>query len=209
MERVLRSAITTFLIGCAAQAGATTITVPGGGGGVGNFIDTQVYGQTFIAPAEPVLTGATFSARSITGQEEALRIELFGYDAATETVSGPVLFDTTATLANTPTSFSPLTVTTGGWTLVPGERYVLAASHDDGVGRGQWEIALSDVYTDGEFRVSDTGSYLTDSWTPFFGVTTDLAFTLTFEEAAQIPLPPALPMLLAGLAGIALLRRRR
>lgn len=211
MRRLPVSVLSALLCTGAPFAGAATISVPGSGGGIGNFIDSQVYGQSFIAPAEEVLTEAQFSARSITGQDELLRIELFGFDQTTDQVTGSALFDTTATLrAVTTFSFDLLTVTTGGWTLEPGESYILSARHDDGVGQGQWELGLGDVYPGGALRVSDTSSFLTGSWSKLPGQDgDDFAFTMSFEDAVPIPLPAGLPLLVAGLSGLALLVRRR
>jgi hypothetical protein len=183
---------------------------------------TPTFGQTFVAPKDNVLNDFTFYIRKWDQFNIRISINYQAYVYAWDgqKATGTALFKSAVSSVDAYRDYAPHTITTGGTTLVTGQKYVafltttgLPPGHES-YGRTTWGMTknYADGYVDGEFIASnnfnDFDALTTKPWAPNVNAF-DTIFTMNFSPAA-VP-EPATYGLIAGMLipGTALLLRRR
>jgi len=113
--------------------------------------ETRTYGQTFIAPAENVLTDFSFWLASDYLSVEDFKGYVMGWDG--HEVTGTVLFGSDARTLAEGSDWTQFLFETGGLALTPGDAYVLMLSCpiDDREGTGIMAVSYDELYADGDF----------------------------------------------------------
>jgi hypothetical protein len=195
--------------------------VPGAANSFGQLNPSQAIlaGQTFVAPAFTRLDEFRFHLGNLRS------FPLVGYhafvaafDAVTERVAGPILFQSALTQGTDPFTPTLTTFTTGGIAVTPGQRYIaflgapgLAGSSEQR--SGAVFRTVGDTYAGGEARmaVAYNGTLPSILEARFTPVGDDFAFAATFSQpaVATVPEPGTAALLAGGLLGTALVARRR
>lgn len=208
-----------FATGAPAATVIDTVATWDGNSGVGNWGDwtvplTQsVYGQSITAPAgTSMLTGFTFYMRD----RSQINYDAFVYAWDGDRITGPALFSLTgqSLVGGGTNDYLPVSVSTSV-AVDPGSQYMLFFST---IGLPQppqgftvWGFHYP-PYAEGQFRYFDTDDFAALSSTPWDQINVipgDLAFTATFEDAAVVPVPGTLGLMLSGAVALGFLARRR
>lgn len=202
----------TLALGAALPAGAATISNGPANGNIGTFGNaprTPTYGQVFTAPITGTLTSFTLS---LNGGVGALVGAVGTWNGTAAYGAG---FGSPTTLYN---SGRVVATTAGPYTFAPniavtaGERYVAFLT--------TWGVAGATGFTSMPRVTVDTpginyfvwnngGSPFGDASWNYFANFGDVLFSATFTPPATVPLPPAVLLLLAALAGLGALAKTR
>lgn len=209
-------------LGASSAGAATTIdtSVGLGTGTISPFGEpnTATYGQTFtVVGSDTVLDDFSFRFDdSVNPDTIDFAAYVYGWDGGKAT--GPQLY---ASVMRTSTNnggaggFEEFHFTTGGVELVSGGQYVAFLNTSDffdgQLGTSIWDYG-NDTYSGGAYVYENNGSnfssLLTFDWDYTGSSGQDTWFKASFSAPVEVPLPAALPLLLAGLGGLSLLRRR-
>jgi hypothetical protein len=188
------------------------------------FPDTATYGQTFIAPGNPLLN-FTFYVNAL-GNTLSMQADVYAWSGSliagnpTQGAVGPALYTSPTSIVLTGTGFQAVTVTTGSVPLTAGSDYIalltvsdptdynattgpgqiglIAGTHVSGDGGGGFNF-FNNGYTQQAVNNGDWDDYAD------YG---DLAWTSHFGPA--VPEPGTYTLLGSlGLTGVIFLRRRR
>lgn len=170
--------------------------------------DTTWYGQTVTFGADVTLNSFTFRLDD-EGQSIGYTAHVYAWNGLAAT--GASLFSAGGSTLGA-SGFNNYTIGTSALSLLAGAYVLFWEATSEGA--ASWAAVGGDgAYGGGGFvfqnRSGDQG--IEDPWsTNWIGLGSDLAFAMDYDRAvAPIPLPASLPLLGAGLAGLALLRRRR
>lgn len=177
---------------------------------------SYIYGQTFTAGSDTVLTDFTFWTKELSdgGNVNAVA-KVYQWDKTNKTVVGPSLFTSGNYVLGTSSSFTATTVNTSNLNVVTGTDYVLmfeAADNQTGsVAFGGW---YSDVMTGSSLEWVNPPASITDTWSTF--INGDLVFTANFSPSNPgnnaVPEPSewaAMGLLGAGLLGLVVRGRKK
>jgi hypothetical protein len=209
------------LLGVSLPGGAQTIiSTSGGGTPISPFGDgaAETFGQTFTTPTDNVLQSFTF----YLGPAPSLLIKayVFQWDALLGRATGAALFtsDPIQGPAFFGLDFTPIAISTGGLSLLPGSMYVAFFSRFATIG----EVALQDAwdspgfnqYPGGAFVYLNNGDNLvawtTQTWsTDRQGVGSDARFEMVFTATPEPSTVALVATGFLGLTGLAVVRRKR
>src|ERR1035441_3867235 len=182
---------------------ATTIfnTYPDGPANYTNAFVLEA--QTFTAPADPVLSSFEFRMASAEGQSVQLEIYQWGAFGPAAT---PLYTSAAMARINAPQGFQDFLVSNINLSLTPGDLY--GAVLDSG-GYASFNAAFNgnqNSYTGGKLWLLSQNATNWSAPYPY-----NVVFQATFQPAGDSPVPEPAAFLLmgAGLATLALLRRRR
>ncbi len=205
------AAAIAFSLTAALPAAAVTLSNLPTGDYVGTFgtPQSETYGQVFTAPVTGTLDSFTMYLENGVGSVVGAVGTWNGTDAYGEGFGSP---DTLYTSSAVASASGAMTFLTGGTSVVAGNLYV-AFLTVFGLGNGPATtyvpLGTADsglnyfVWNNGDSPFGDT------SWNYFFNAGNILFEAKFTAAAAPIPLPAAGWMLLAGMGGLAALRRRR
>ncbi|GGE25889.1 VPLPA-CTERM protein sorting domain-containing protein [Gemmobacter megaterium] len=197
----------------AAPVAAVTISNSPTGGSIGSFgiPDTMTYGQVFTAPVTGTLDSFTLFLNGDVGNVVGAVGSWNGSASHGYNFGSPLTHYASAPVSS---EFSPLTFVTGGTSVVAGNLYV-AFLTVFGLGNAP-AITTMPSGTDAPglnyFVWNNTSDPFGNSSWNYFSNLGNALFEANFTAAsnpAPIPLPAAGWMLIAGLGGLAALRRRR
>ena len=172
---------------------------------------TQTYGETFTAPGSS-LSSFTFyvnatGATDVTAQVYSWSGSLLGGSGNSGVIGSP-LFSASATI-NGNADQTPITFSTGGVALTPGDNYIILLTNPDSDNAFSWDIDFFNhpVAYDGGFNFNN-GPANSSNYDDFadFG---SLEYTATFANSAATPEPGSLTLLGTGILGLAGVARRR
>jgi hypothetical protein len=174
-----------------------------------NPFGPATYGQTITVPlTDPVLLSWTF----YMWQSPSIhfRGEVYAWNGFMAT--GPSLFESAVMTTTDADVYQPITFSTGGLALTPGDIYVLFASSskdDQSGGEGTWGIVPGSSYTGGAFRYLNNGADATQWTTNFWSRSEiyDLAFKADFDSPSAVPEPSSRILLATVLCAMFVLTR--
>lgn len=161
--------------------------------------DTATYGQTITPGAtQNVLHDFTFYLSYQSGTPTQSQAYVYEWDAANGHITGSALYESGVITGPSDPAFTPVTVDTGGITLIPGTQYVLflTTSSIPGQANGAytWGGMFTDLYAGGSMVWNNNGidfSALNTMWSVSTGA--DFAFILTFGLLPPTPPTPPTP----------------
>lgn len=173
--------------------------------------DTTTYGQSFTMDTAATLQSFSFWINDYGGAISYVA-HIFAFTGS-QTIGGS-LFNLAGTTAGA-NAYLETTVSLGSLAVGAGQ-YVALMQATSNPSKGDFRLSIgADAYAAGSFiyqnnrgDLSRLGTHpLNDGgYTPG---TDDLGFRLEYTQIAAVPLPASLPMLAAGLFGLAALARRR
>jgi hypothetical protein len=149
---------------------------------------TYVYGQTITPTSvQANLTSFGFSLSAFsTGSPTQYTAGIYQWNNTLNVVSGPALFTSAVFTAPDSTSFTPVSINTGGVRLISGQQYVLFLSTigqpNTATNAYQWGYISTAPYTLGKFVYSNDSTSITNTWDGNRDGT-NLAFFAIFEPA--------------------------
>jgi hypothetical protein len=177
---------------------------------------SYIYGQTFTAGSDTVLTDFTFWTREYSdgGNVNAVA-KVYQWDKTNKTVIGPSLFTSGNYVLGTSSSFTATTVNTSNLNISTGTDYVLmfeAANNQSGI--AAFGGIFPDAMTGTSMEWVNPNDSITDRWSTFFEA--DLAFTANFTASNPgnnaVPEPSewaAMGLLGTGLLGLVVRGRKK
>lgn len=202
----------TLLLGANLAQASTTISSGPGIGAIAPFgnPDTQTYGQVFTAPVTGTLDSFTLYLNGDVGGD------LFGGVGGWNGTSGfnfgggvSSLLYTSAAAPSSP-GFTAYTYTPG-ISVTAGSLYVAFLSVFGTNATSQTTMPTTGAELDplvNYFVWNNTAGPGSNSWNYFFNAG-DAQFTASFTAASSVPLPAALPLLVAGLGALGAVARKR
>lgn len=171
--------------------------------------NTAAYGQTFTLGAADTLDDVTFR---INDRGTAISYDLLIYGWTGATATGAALASVSGSTAGV-NAMSSVTTSAGGVSLSAGSYVALLQATS--AGSSNWgSVSGSDAYAGGAFVYQNNGGDVSQLVGGLFnsdhqGPGYDLAFEMNFGGAPAVPLPAALPLLLAGFGAMGLMGRRK
>jgi outer membrane autotransporter protein len=161
----------------------------------GIFAQTPTYGQT-ITPVvgQTRLSGFTFELAQTSGTAPQYQAFVYQWDSVNNRIIGTALFSSAVFTAPAATTFTPVTINTGGVVLTPGQQYVLflttsTVSGQPAAAYKYGELSNNTTYPGGQFVFSNDPTFAglsTASWS-------NQAFDLAFIAMLSGLLSPMLP----------------
>ncbi len=177
---------------------------------------SYIYGQTFTAGSDTVLTDFTFWTKELDGGGNVNAVaKVYQWDKTNKTVIGSSLFTSGNYVLGTSSSFTATTVNTSNLNIVTGTDYVLMfEAADSQTGRAAFGGWFNDVMTGTSMEWVNPTNSITDTWSTF--ANTDLVFTANFNSSTPtnnaVPEPSewaAMGLLGAGLLGLVVRGRKK
>jgi hypothetical protein len=168
------------------------------------------FGQTFTLDQTSTLKDVTFRIDD-GGTAINFISYVFGWDASNVRTTGSAL---AAVSGSTGRSATMRSVSIGLGDITVGAGQYVAFFQATSVGRASVGFTGGNVYDGGDFVFQDNlgdESLFNTGWRILnaSGTDFDTAFEITYEPVAPIPLPGALPLMLAGLGALGIAARRR
>lgn len=200
-----RSAIVLFILTGAVNAETLeTSSVWNGSNYISSYgvPNTATYGQTFLPTAtQTSLLDFTFYLSLASGTPTQNQAFVYQWDPSTSRIVGSALYQSPVLNAPSGVAYTPVTVTTGGVTLLAGTQYVVFFTTSTVTGQAngvyRWgSVATNTPYPGGQFVYQNNGTNFANlsavSWS---AIAQDLAFIFKFADpAAAIPVIPVIPI---------------
>jgi uncharacterized protein with beta-barrel porin domain len=163
--------------------------------------NTATYGQTITATTtQSRLTDFTFYLNQQNGTAPQYQAFVYQWDDTTRRIVGPALYTSGIMTAPSGSVFNPVTISTGGVLLTPGQQYVLflTTSTVSGQANGSYRwgsVGNNTTYAGGQFVFQNNGTNFGNLSTANWSfIAEDLAFiaALTPTQLALL-LPPGAP----------------
>ena len=177
---------------------------------------SYIYGQTFTAGSDTVLTDFTFWTKEFSngGNVNAVA-KVYQWDKTNKTVIGPSLFTSGNYVLGTELSFTATTVNTSNLNISTGTDYVLMfEAADNQSGTAAFGALFGDAMTGTSLEFLNAPDSITGRWSTFFEG--DLAFTANFTSSNPtnnaVPEPSewaAMGLLGTGLLGLVVRGRKK
>lgn len=170
--------------------------------------NTAAYGQTFTLGAAATLNTVSFRIDDVgTATTYIAYVFAWGGNLTVGSALASVVGSTVG-------SAGMQTVTVDLGDVAVGAGQYVAFLQATSPGLALWGSVFGDVYAGGGFVFQNNGGdetqFGTVNWQlNWQGPGYDLAFALTYDEVAPIPVPAALPLMLLALGGLGLVARRR
>ncbi|MBX3596017.1 MAG: autotransporter outer membrane beta-barrel domain-containing protein [Rhizobiaceae bacterium] len=156
-------------------------------------LNTATYGQTITPTADQTnLTDFTFYLNLGSGSGVQAQAYIYEWDSAASRITGTALYQSGIFAAPTTATYDPVTLTTGGVTLVPGTTYAVFFTTSNITGQSnssyRWASVDDTVYSGGQFIYMNNGTnfanLLANTWS---SISMDLAFVMNFLVLPTLP----------------------